>query len=531
VTDTLTVLIIGGYGTFGGRIVQLLENDPGLTLIVAGRFLRRAEDFCRSRGKTACRLIPAAYDRDRPEKLAALHPDLVIDASGPFQAYGDAPYRVVETCLAAGANYIDLADRSDFVAGIAAFDRAARAAGCFVLSGASSFPALLAAVVRRLSRDAGPIESISAGIAPSPHARVGPNVIRAIASYAGQRRTFTDHRRATIGPPGYAPLHSRLFSRVDAPDPGFDQPAWLGAAPAPALLHRLLIAGAWLVRWRILPNLSFLAPLMHAATSRLRWGEHRGGMFVEVTGHNFHRAWHLVAEGDSGPLIPSMAAAALVRCIQAGHPPEPGARTAARDVALEDYEAFFHEHGLHAGVWDRLASKAPLYRHLLGAAWDELPAEIAALHRAPIASGRASVDRGRGVLARMIATVVGFPPATDDTRVTVRFDEADGVETWTRTFGDRSFSSRQCAGTGRSAGLLCERFGPLTFAMALVLKSGRLSLMMRRGSAFGVPIPLWLCPAIEAYEHVEDGKFHFHVEIRHRLTGLIVRYRGWLGVS
>ena len=141
------------------------------------------------------------------------------------------------------------------------------------------------------------------------------------------------------------------------------------------------------------------------------------------------------------------------------------------------------------------------------------------------------MDRGRGVLARMIAAVVGFPPATDDTPVTVRFDEADGVETWTRTFGDRSFSSRQCAGTGRSAGLLCERFGPLTFAMALVLKSGRLSLVMRRGSAFGVPIPLWLCPAIEAYERVENGKFHFHVEIRHWLTGQIVRYRGWLGVS
>ncbi len=24
------------------------------------------------------------------------------------------------------------------------------------------------------------------------------------------------------------------------------------------------------------------------------------------------------------------------------------------------------------------------------------------------------------------------------------------------------------------------------------------------------------------------GRFHFHVEIRHRFTGLIVAYRGWL---
>jgi hypothetical protein len=64
--------------------------------------------------------------------------------------------------------------------------------------------------------------------------------------------------------------------------------------------------------------------------------------------------------------------------------------------------------------------------------------------------------------------------------------------------------------------------------MALVLEGGRLTLQMRRWSAFGLPLPLWLCPRSNAYESVEDGKFHFHVEIGHPLTGLIVRYQGWL---
>ena len=41
-TGRLTVLIVGGYGTFGGRIVELLENEPRLTLIIAGRSLERA---------------------------------------------------------------------------------------------------------------------------------------------------------------------------------------------------------------------------------------------------------------------------------------------------------------------------------------------------------------------------------------------------------------------------------------------------------------------------------------------------------
>jgi hypothetical protein len=64
--------------------------------------------------------------------------------------------------------------------------------------------------------------------------------------------------------------------------------------------------------------------------------------------------------------------------------------------------------------------------------------------------------------------------------------------------------------------------------MALVLECGRLSLILRHWRAFGIPMPMFLCPRSTAHETVEDGRFRFHVEIGHRWTGLIVRYRGWL---
>ena len=54
------ILIVGGYGVFGGRIVQLLEGEPRLSLIVAGRSASRAAAFCKRRRKAAARLIPAA---------------------------------------------------------------------------------------------------------------------------------------------------------------------------------------------------------------------------------------------------------------------------------------------------------------------------------------------------------------------------------------------------------------------------------------------------------------------------------------
>jgi hypothetical protein len=76
--------------------------------------------------------------------------------------------------------------------------------------------------------------------------------------------------------------------------------------------------------------------------------------------------------------------------------------------------------------------------------------------------------------------------------------------------------------------LLCERFGPLTFAMALVVDGERLLLVMRRWSVFGIPLPMWLCPRSDSYESIENGRFNFHVKISHPLTGLIVSYDGWL---
>ena len=64
--------------------------------------------------------------------------------------------------------------------------------------------------------------------------------------------------------------------------------------------------------------------------------------------------------------------------------------------------------------------------------------------------------------------------------------------------------------------------------MALVVVGGRLALVPRRWNILGIPLPMWLCPRANAYETVEAGRFRFHVEIWHPLTGAIVRYRGEL---
>jgi hypothetical protein len=173
----------------------------------------------------------------------------------------------------------------------------------------------------------------------------------------------------------------------------------------------------------------------------------------------------------------------------------------------------------------------PLYRRLLGEAYDCLPAPLRAMHDlrgAITAEGRATVTRGRSLLARLAAVVVGFPQAGGNVPLRVDFKIEDGRERWTRTFAGRAFHSTQEQGRGRFEWLVCERFGPLCVGLALVLDNGKLRLVVRRWSMLGIPLPLWLAPRGDSYEYAEDGRFHFHVEIRHPFTGLIVGYQGWL---
>ncbi|WGM46501.1 hypothetical protein KOAAANKH_01370 [Brevundimonas sp. NIBR10] len=556
----MKVLIIGGYGVFGGRLARLLRDERRIRLIIAGRSLSKAQAFClASLPGASCEAAVFDRDGDLDAQLRAIAPDIVVDASGPFQAYGPDGHRVVRAAIELGINYLDLADGADFVDEVSRFDMEARAAGVFVLSGVSSFPVLTAAVVRALSRDMDAITSIEGGIAPSPYAGVGENVIRAIAAYSGKavklRRAGRDttgfamaeSRRYVIRPPGEVPLPSLRFSLVDVPDlrilpklwPGL-QDVWMGAGPVPEILHRALNGLALLVRWGVVPSLRPLSGLFHKAINILRWGDHRGGMYVSAEGLRgtspVTQSWHMIAEGDDGPLIPSMAAEALIRRALAGHPPAPGARAATNELELADYERLFAGRAIVTGRREDRPGEAaetpgaqPLYRHVLGEAYDRLPATVRALHDAPVSvEGMATVERGSNPLGGLVADLFGFPKAG---RVPVRVDferTSDGGEIWRRTFDGRAFESRQCEGRGRWEGLIRESFGPVTVGLALLVRDGRLELVVRRWSVLGVVMPRRWGPLGPAYETDEDGVFAFTVTMAHPWLGVLVSYRGRL---
>ena len=469
-----------------------------------------------------------------------------------FQAYGNQCYGVIDACIAAGIHYLDFADAADFVFGVSRFDELAKTAGVFALSGVSSFPVLTAAVLREMAKTMD-IVTVEGGIAPSPYAGIGLNVMRAVVGYAGapvklQRGGkqaygigLAESLRFTIAVPGKLPLRNIHFSLVDVPDLQVIPPEhttltdiWMGAGPVPEILHRMLNLLAKARARFGLPSLVPLSRLFYTILNVMKFGEHRGGMFVRARGvrdgQQIEQSWHLLAEGNDGPYIPSMAIEALIRKFLDGKMPENGARPGTHALELDDYDNLFQGRTIYTGFRSDNGS-FPLYQQVLGNAYSALPAQVQALHSSADARqwvGQADIRRGTGILAKLICAIIGFPPTASNVPVEVSFaPEADG-ERWTRNFDGKIFSSFQKRGTKKNNFLLIERFGIIDIALALVAEADRLFLVPRSWSCLGIPLPKWLLPKGQSFETDRNGQFCFDVEISAPLVGLIVSYKGAL---
>ena len=191
------VLIIGGTGVFGWRLVTGLLEQTEWHIVIAGRDklrLAAALQRCEAQPNTAGRTKVQVLDVNTvtADDLASIGVSAVVDAAGPFQG---GNYRLASAAIAAGIHYLDLADARDFVAGFAVLDQAAKQAGVIALTGVSTTPALSNAVLDRLTAGWRTVDRVEIAISPGNRAPRGLSVVRAILSYAGRPvRVFTEGR-------------------------------------------------------------------------------------------------------------------------------------------------------------------------------------------------------------------------------------------------------------------------------------------------------------------------------------------------
>lgn len=348
------VLIIGGYGNFGGYIARALATDPNISLLIAGRSRVKAEAFASSLNA----LNPAAgctvdIKGDIASRLRDIGPDIVIHTTGPFQTQD---HRVAQAAIAAKAHYLDLADARKFVATIGELDRAAKEAGVAVIAGASSVPCLTAAFIDQYRPRFAKLMSATYGIAAAQATNRGLGTAAAILSYVGKPfTTLAEGRRKRVfGWQGtravrYPELGVRLFGYCDIPDlelfprryPELRDLEFVAGHEV-----KLLHIGTWLLSWIV--RLGFVKSLSSHAELLLRLsflfdplGSDKSGfhMFLRGTDHDGRPAEiriFMIARQVHGPNIPCLPAIILARRIAAGQRVPAGARPCLDLIDLDE---------------------------------------------------------------------------------------------------------------------------------------------------------------------------------------------------
>ncbi|GAB5435308.1 DUF4166 domain-containing protein [Falsiruegeria mediterranea] len=172
-----------------------------------------------------------------------------------------------------------------------------------------------------------------------------------------------------------------------------------------------------------------------------------------------------------------------------------------------------------------------LYRRVLGAALDDLPPQLLALHDSADPrtwSGQARIWRGAGILSRLIGWVMRLPPQGDAVPVSVSFIPQDGGEVWQRDFAGHTFMSYQYQAPNAQPGIVNERFGMIDVTVAFQTDRDRLVLEPMAWAFGPLPLPKALLPTGQSFETQIDDRFVFDVEIAMPWVGQIATYRGWL---
>lgn len=361
------VMVLGATGVFGSRIAARLAHDARFELLLAGRREAPLKALRASIGDARLRIhVLDMGATDFLTALAALRPQLVIHAAGPFQGQD---YRVAEACMAAGSDYVDLADGRDFVCGFSRLDERARAAGRLLVSGASSVPALSSAAVDALLPGFGTLVAIEHAINPGNRTPRGDATVASILGYCGRpirlwrngrwdlARGWMDSRRQ------WFPFGRRRVGVCDIPDlelfparyPQARSVVFRAGLELPLLQWATWGMGV-LVRLGLIRDLARHAPALRRMSEWfVRFGSDVGGMAVELhgtdkQGHPLHLCWWLDADAGDGPQVPVTPAIVFARRWADGLVAAKGAMPCMGLLTLEQIVEGFQGFALRTGV-------------------------------------------------------------------------------------------------------------------------------------------------------------------------------------
>lgn len=355
-----SILVLGGYGTFGRRIVKAL-CAKGYQLLINGRNQVKANQLLNEliNEQADATVATACFDvfTELNSKLKELKPDLVIHCCGPFQGQDTA---VAQIIIESGVHYIDLSDGREYVQCMLKLDQLASLHNTVAITAASTVPTLSSAALLYLQQSfqIEVFNEVRIGISPGQKTSRGLATTQAVLSYVGKPlKPWPGLSKTKFGwqdtyLQSYPGISNRLMSNCEAADLDLlhhhfpIDKLYFSAGMESKLLHSLLWISSWVIRFGLPLNLA-----RHAAKllSISRWfdflGSEDGGMHVHIKaidkqGESINKTWFVIAKNNDGPQIPAIPAIILADKILNGQL-STGARSSVNEISLNEYISEF----------------------------------------------------------------------------------------------------------------------------------------------------------------------------------------------
>ena len=371
------VSILGGAGSIGRRISEELVRRGTARVRLVGHDSEPARAVAHRLGVEfrACDVRQRDALRTAVEDSA-----VVIDAAGPFQS---RDHGAAEICIETGTHYIDIADARSYVLGMAKLDERALSAGVMITSGASTGPAITAAMLDLLAPAFGRIADICIALTDGSKNRYGAGTLASVMAGLGRpfRITMRDQEKVVRGgddprkldfPWPVGPRVVRLFDMADAAI----FPERYGAATVRCYsgvegraVPFLLRAVHWLRRRVLDIDLLRLSHFLHWLGGLITpAGTPNGALAVwvrgtDLEGRPLQRRVALVFDSDNA-VPPGVPAIMLTERILANGPPRVGAFPCVGLLSFDEIAAHLARRRVRtvfgdAYEWDERALTAP----------------------------------------------------------------------------------------------------------------------------------------------------------------------------
>jgi len=171
-----------------------------------------------------------------------------------------------------------------------------------------------------------------------------------------------------------------------------------------------------------------------------------------------------------------------------------------------------------------------VFAQALGTAYTRLPPALQHFHAGGMPryfTGRATIEHGHSVAAKIGIRLGGFPPQGRDVPFAITISKTTQGESWSRDFNGHMTGSTLRYDPAHQQ--IIERLGRVTCALSLRVEAITLEVDVARLWIFGVPVPTFLVPRSNSRElQNETGAICFDIGAQLPGGATLIRYHGQL---